>query len=247
MSPKILAEHAEHDIIFAQRHAIPMDDTPYYDEQLGIVSVDQKRWHAAQDVEQATWFSLFPHLADDRSEEHRLRFDNYQQIPMQCGDVLEIGCGPFTQARSILNGRSVDSLTLLDPLLTDYLDHPHCAYQGGLFYGYRVNMFAITAEKLPLSLRFDLAICINVLEHVQDTSMVVNRLIASLKPGGLLVLGEQCHDEYHPADVFNLAHPIMLKQAFFHRAVAGLTPVYLNNQNGIFYLIAQNKATSCSV
>lgn len=244
MSPKILAEH---DILFAQRHGIPMDDTQYYDERVGIVRVDQKRWQAAQDAEQATWFSLFPHLTDDRSEEHRLRFYNCQHIPMQCGDVLEIGCGPFTQARSILNGRSVDSLTLLDPLLADYLDHPHCSYRGGLFYGYPVNMLAIPAEKLPLTLRFDLTICINVLEYVQDAYMVLSRLFASFKPGRILMLGEQCHDEYHPADVFNLAHPVMLKQAFFKNAVIGLTTIYLNNHNGIFYLIARKNATSGSV
>jgi SAM-dependent methyltransferase len=230
---------AAQDKEIAEQFGIPADDSRYYSQQQGIVAVDQQRWLAAQEVERRTWFSLFPNFQDDRSAEHRQLFADYQAVPLQCGDVLEIGCGPFTQSRSILNGRSIQSLTLLDPLLAEYLEHPNCSYKGGLFYGQQVNLLSVPAEKLPASLSFDLIICINVLEHVQDARLVLERLLAALRPDGHLILGEYCHDDYHPSDEFNLAHPIMLKKAFLQEMTRGLTIVYLNQDNNLYYLIAR--------
>jgi len=230
---------AAHDKIIAEQFGIPADDSRYYNQHLGIVTVDQQRWLAAQEVERQTWFSLFPELQDDRSAEHRQLFDNYRAVPLQCGDVLEIGCGPFTQSRSILNGRSIQSLTLLDPLLAEYLEHPYCSYKGGQFYGQQVNLLSVPAEKLPVTLSFDLIICINVLEHVQNARLVLERLLAAIRPGGHLILGEYCHDDYHPSDEFNLAHPIMLKKAFLQEMTSGLATVYLNQDNNLYYLIAR--------
>lgn len=236
---------ASHDLSIASDHGIPTDDSRYYDEQFGIVSVDAKRWTAAQEVERKTWFSFFPHFTDDRSEEHQQRFNNYQALPMQCGDVLEIGCGPFTQSRSILNGRVINSLTLLDPLLAEYLDHPHCSYRDGKFYGYPVSLLSIPSEKLPGSMSFDLVICVNVLEHVQDAGLVIKKLLAAIRPGGYLVLGEFCHDDYHPSRAFKLAHPIMLKRSFFTNTITGLTPDYFDDRDNSFYLIAHKPGNSC--
>lgn len=212
MPPKILAEH---DIAIAANHGIPMDDTRYFDDKLGIVAVDTQRWLAAQDVERKTWFSFFPDFQDDRSEEHALRFNHYEAVPMQCGEVLEIGCGPFTQARSILNGRSILSLTLLDPLLADYLDHPYCSYRSGKFYEHPVNLLAIPAGKLPASLSFDLVICVNVIEHVFNAALVLDKLISAVRLGGYLILGELCHEDYHPSESFNLAHPDNAEKVIF--------------------------------
>lgn len=153
-----------HDLSIASDHGIPTDDSRYYDEQFGIVSVDAKRWAAAQEVERKTWFSFFPHFTDDRSEGHRQRFNNYQAIPMQCGDVLE---------------------------------------------------------------------------HVQDAGLIMKKLLTAIRPGGYLVLGEFCHDDYHPSRSFKLAHPIMLKRSFFTSAITGVLPVYLDDSGNSYYLIAR--------
>lgn len=236
--PTILCEH---DREIAEQFGIPADDSRYYNQQNGIIAVAQQRWLAAQEVERRTWFSLFPNFHDDRSLEHRQLFDDYRAVPLQCGDVLEIGCGPFTQSRCILNGRSIQSLTLLDPLLAEYLDHPHCSYKGGHFYGQQIHLLNLPAEKLPTSLSFDLVICINVLEHVQDARIVIERLLAAIRPGGYLILGEQCHDNCHPSNEFNLAHPVMIKRPFITKAVESLKTLYLNDQDNAFYLIAQKQ------
>lgn len=234
--PKVLAEH---DRQFASSHGIPMNDDRFYRDEDGIVTVDEKRWLAAQAVERFTWFELCRSFDDDRSQEHAARFGGYTTLPTNCGDVLEIGCGPFTQARTILQGRTLSSLTLLDPLLGDYLDHENCAYKDGRLYGCPVSLLAIPAEKLPSGLMFDTVICINVLEHVRDAQRVLSRMIASLRKGGRLLLGEPCHDDYHPSLEFNLAHPIMLKRSFLDKATGQMRRLYFNDTGQSFYLIGE--------
>ena len=234
--PKILAEH---DREFAERYGIPMNDNRYYREEVGIASVDEQRWQAAQAVERYTWFELCRGFDDDRSREHFERFAAYQAVPEDCGAVLEVGCGPFTQSRTILQGRSLSSLTLLDPLLAEYMDLEHCSYKDGHLYGCPVSLLSIPAEKLPRNLKFDTVICINVLEHVRDAETVLARMTAALRDGGTLVLGEHCHDDYHPSQQFNLAHPIMLKRAFLEQATRPLRRLYLNEGGDFFYLISQ--------
>jgi len=236
VQPKILANH---DRLFAERFDIPMNDVQYYNDTDGISAVDSQRWLAAQAVERYTWFELFPDMDDDRSQDHVALFGGYQALPKNCGDVLEVGCGPFTQSRTILQGRSLSSLTLLDPLLGEYLDHEKCAYRDGRLYGCPASLLSIPAEKLPQGLKFDTVICINVLEHVRDAGLVLSRMLASLRDGGILVLGETCHDSYHPSIEFNLAHPIMLKKTFLEQATRQLTPLHMNNQGSNFYLIGR--------
>ena len=52
-------------------------------------------------------------------------FRRYRSLPSRLGHVLELGCGPFTQLKGILQqtGREweVDSVTLADPILVCYL------------------------------------------------------------------------------------------------------------------------------
>lgn len=216
-----------------------MNDIRYYREEVGISCVDEQRWEAAQAVERYTWFKLCRGFDDDRSREHVERFAGYQAVPQQCGDVLEIGCGPFTQARTILQGRTLSSLTLLDPLLAEYLELEHCAYRDGRLYGCPASLLSIPAEKLPGGLKFDTVICINVLEHVRDAGAVLTRMMAALSEGGTMVLGEPCHDDYHPSREFNLAHPIMLKRAFLEQATQNLHRLYLNDGGPYFYLIGR--------
>lgn len=234
--PRILADH---DREFAVRHGIEMDDSRYYQDETGITKVDGQRWQTAQDVERYTWFKLCPDFSDDRSAEHLAAFGGYGAVPSHCGDVLEIGCGPFTQSRSVLSGRTLQSLTLLDPLLASYLSHPHCTYKNGTLYGTPVNLFALPAEELPPEMKLDTIICINVLEHVRDAGMVIQKAIRALRDGGILILGEKCHDDYHPSLEFNLAHPLMLKRAFFRQATARLEPLFMNDADDNFYLVGK--------
>lgn len=244
VGPKVLAEH---DYRFAANHDIPMNDDRFFRDEDGIVRVDEQRWLAAQAVERYTWFELCRSFDDDRSREHVTLFDGYQALPTECGDVLEVGCGPFTQARTILQGRTLTSLTLLDPLLGEYLEHEHCSYRDGRLYGCPASLLALPAEKLPAGLRFDTIICINVLEHVRDAGVVLSCMQRALRAGGRLVLGETCHDDYHPSREFNLAHPLMLKRSFLEKATSGLRRLYFNDANQAFYLIGSTPVTPGSV
>lgn len=236
--PRVLASH---DPAIANRFGIPMDDRRFFDAARGIVSVDEQRWQAAQAVEKYTWFDLCRSLKDDRSAEHVSRFDGYRSLPQHCGDVLEIGCGPFTQSRTVLKGRTLSSLTLLDPLAAAYLELEHCTYRDGQLYGCPVTILPVPAEELDPKPAFDLIICINVLEHVCNAGQVLERIISALRPGGLLLLGEFCHDNYSPDKEFNLAHPIMLKRGFLEQATAGLKREYFDGAGEAFYLVGRKE------
>lgn len=72
----------------------------------------------------------------DRNQEHEIGFNYYADVPLNLGNVLEVGCGPFTQLITILNNRAAKSITLLDPLLNSYLSLPNCTYKDKRLLGY---------------------------------------------------------------------------------------------------------------
>ena len=98
-----------------------MNDTP--------IAVDRERWERAQAWELAFWQRdqkrtglrriaypiLRPLLAavgskratgDDWNLWWRDQLDGYRFLPDDLGDFIELGCGPYTNTRLILNGRT---------------------------------------------------------------------------------------------------------------------------------------------
>ena len=99
------------------------------DPQKGIIKVDQERWKEAQRYERRTWMEGVAAMSD-RNEEHESCFGAYRALAgKHFGSAIELGCGPFTNMRKILSHCSVENIHLLDPLATDYLDHPFCRYK----------------------------------------------------------------------------------------------------------------------
>jgi hypothetical protein len=92
-----------------------------------VLMVDASRWRAAQEFERRTWMEIAPHAQSDRNEEHAIHFDSYRSLPRHLGRTVEIGCGPFTQIRTIIDlGHEYTSVDLVDPLLSEYEKHPNC-------------------------------------------------------------------------------------------------------------------------
>jgi len=186
------------------------NDQKYWREDVGIVQVDEQRWKQAQQYESDTWMKHQLGTSSDRHNEHAGLFDNYQALPNNLGDLLEIGCGPFTQTSTIIRGRIAQSITLLDPLLEQYKRHPHCSYNK---LSPAPTLLAKRGEDLDLVAQFDTIICINVLEHVQDATIVLTNIRRAMKPGAIVIMGEKTYDDLDVSIIYDVGHPIRVKSA----------------------------------
>jgi SAM-dependent methyltransferase len=198
-----------------------------------ITNVSHERWQQAQSWELALWERAEQkegwrrpiwHLAgpvlrrigfgspgDDWNKWWSQQFDGYEFVPTKLGSLVELGCGPYTNARMVAHGREVDRVVCSDPLIEHYV-----RYRGTwLNRGYREGKIEIDASALentqlsPSS--FDVVVLINVLDHVRDALLCLERAAALVAPGGFFLLGQDLSNQedvaIHPEDV---GHPIRL-------------------------------------
>ena len=96
--------------------------------------------------------------------------------------ILDIGCGagllcePFTRLGAQVIG--------VDPSATNIAAAKLHADKGHLSIDYRCT----TVEEMDLRERFDIVLAMEVVEHVTDVGVFLNRCTAMLKPGGMMVL-----------------------------------------------------------
>lgn len=206
------------------------NDSQYYTEELGVVKVDIHRWIQAQQYECRGWTKCWSDNRSDRNAEHAFGFKNYESLPQHLGQVLEIGCGPFTQTQTILEFKTADHITLLDPLIDYYLGLTHCPYKHGHLKSIPVHMIARMAECLEITEGFDTVVCINVLEHVMDAIQVLHNLYQALRSGGCVVLGERSFDAFNPLDSYDVGHPIAIRSTLFESFYARFEFVFVNGK-----------------
>lgn len=116
----------------ARRALEARNDSEFLVEGQGVPRVTYSRWLSAQAAERKHWTELGVGARDDRNYEHMNAFDCYSAIRGSTFDsVIEIGCGPFTNLRLIAGVCEVQYCALLDPLIREYLKHPHCSYRSG--------------------------------------------------------------------------------------------------------------------
>lgn len=208
------------------------NDAAHYTEGKGVLSVPLERWQAAQEYERATWLDYGQMLMEDRNTEHAAMFDGYKSLPEQLGDVIELGCGPFTNWEHIRQGRSSTSITLLDPMAYEYMrEHRNCTYRDDI----TVNIVQWgtewiqneTIEGFLTEDTFDTVIMINVLSHCQSVDAVFAWITAHLKTGGYLVF----HEPARPIDVhahWDVGHPLSYTQEVIDGFLSGYEQVYRN-------------------
>ncbi len=159
--------------------------------------VTQERWTAAQQYERAYWTSQAEQIAQgaiSQLEWYRWRAnqltERLERLGVRTPDskteaVLEVGSGPVGLAAFYPFQRAV----LVDPLSDFYkeishlveLRNPDAEYVSG------------RGEALPVETdTFDLAVIENCIDHVHDVTGVMNELIRTLKPGGILYLTVNC-------------------------------------------------------
>lgn len=102
-----------------------------------------------------------------------------QELNLSGGAVLDVGCGGGFLAEEF--ARDGFAVTGIDPA-TRSLDaaRKHAA-DGGLVIDYREGK----GEALPFpDASFDIVVCCDVLEHVEDLGLVIGEVARTLKPGG---------------------------------------------------------------
>jgi SAM-dependent methyltransferase len=198
--------------------------------------VGAERWREAQQWELALWREgqekrgwkriAWPVVApvlralrwrrawgDDWNYWWRDRFDGYRFLPESLGSCIELGSGPYTNTRLILNGRRAARVICSDPLVDAYVTFRGRwlaeAYNAG-----RVEIDNHPIEETPFEAEtFDLVVMINVLDHVRDADACMRNAVGLVRPGGYFVLGQDLSDEddvaFHPHDV---GHPIRLRR-----------------------------------
>ena len=202
------------------------NDAEFWNDETGIIKVDVQRWKDAQKFESEGWLKHWRYAASDRNDIHKTGFSGYEAVPVDLGSVLEIGCGPFTQLQTIMEGRAISDVTLLAPLLEEYKQLPHCTYKDNKFRGYDTRLICSQAEALHGIENIDTAICINVIEHVQDAQMILSKLHRAIKIGGIVIFGERCYDGLDINAVYDVGHPIRVKMKVFQEWEEQFEPLY---------------------
>lgn len=200
----------------------------------GIIQVDRDRWEAAQRFERQGWMKAWATDSDDRSAEHCQLFNNYNVVPSQLESILEVGCGPFTQTRTILSGRTASSVTLQDPLINDYLHHRHCSYANRLLHHMPVILIPKMLEEYNPQAEFDTVICINVLEHTMDATTCLRHILEALEPNGILIFGERLYDDFDPTRMYCVGHPIRICKQMIEKFKENFHILFERDDNGYF-------------
>ena len=202
------------------------NDERYLEEKKGIVEVDMERWKEAQGYEHLFWMEGDGlHSVEDRNREHEIHFGNYAVIQSQYfSNAIELGCGPFTNMIRILNHVRCKKITLLDPLINEYLTHPNCTYKHkrlGKWLGKKVETVAEPIESFSSNQVYDLVVVINVLEHCFSALKIFDRVISLVAPNGVLVF----HDKLIPdsqiyefvTNIYDSGHPLRVAKSLILR------------------------------
>jgi SAM-dependent methyltransferase len=200
------------------------NDENFLSDDKGVIKVSSERWKKAQYCERKHWLEIGLKSNDDRNQYHSKIFNNYENIKNEVFDnVLEIGCGPFTNLRIIAKFCKIKECSLLDPLVFDYLEHPFSSYNKDYLFSesfpllgkivskifpnyykfYLKNLsqkiiinelLNIPVEKLPLTKKYDLVTMINVIEHCYDIQKIFQNILEITKKGSYFIFSDKLYN-----------------------------------------------------
>ena len=226
---------ADAEVMFSNKN-----DVANFKETIGINCVDKNRWKEAQYYEKKTWCeSNGKYCMDDRNNVHFINFDSYKILPSivknDC-NVIELGCGPYTNLRSILPilRKNIINLDLLDPLTNDYiLTSPNCSYKSGTLNFTKVKTYPYAIEEFKPERTYDLVVMINVLEHCYDVDKIFEKIQDMLNPGGIFVFGDRFYADNVIKDlvenVYDAGHPIRLSTGYIQKKLENFDVLYSND------------------
>jgi len=201
------------------------------------LKVDPKRWKLAQEWELdlwrkqnqnkiKNWRNIGPWLierirspeGDDWNFWWAEKFNNYQSLPRDFENAIELGCGPYTNMRLLQEGRHIKHVYCSDPLILHYIKFK----RAWLAKAQRKGSILIddhSIEELPFASNyFDLVLLVNVLDHVMDSLACLKRAISIVKTGGYLVVGQDLSDMEDVRRIGDdIGHPIRIDHATLDR------------------------------
>jgi len=214
-----------------------------YIKDNAILSVDRDRWNDAQHYERKTWMEMGLNLSDDRNYDHYERFDSYKSLvgyqnSYKISKIIELGCGPFTNVRTILPlMNNLKEIHLLDPLLNDYLNHTHCKYKNKQMGVFDIKTFSVPIEEFNEDEKYDMVIMNNVLEHCFDINIIFDKIFNMLNKDGLFIfsdvyfIGNDANKMVH--EIFDTGHPIKLSENYMNAFLNKFSKIYERDFHGL--------------
>jgi SAM-dependent methyltransferase len=213
--------------------------------------VSEERWEAAQSWEHHHWVRtqqlrakygknvvwrllsflglVSKYRGDDWNHWWKKQFEEYAFLPPTVENALEVGCGPYTNVRLMLDRCRFGHLFLSDPLIRTYANFK-LTFVSEMYRKLGCTLDDHALEELPFaSGYFDLIVMINVLDHVRDARLCMETVIRVIKPGGILVLGQDLTNEEDLVALKNdggaIGHPIKLDHHWFTPYLERFTPI----------------------
>ena len=142
------------------------------------------------------------------------QFIYYRILPKDIEKALEVGCGPFTNIRLISKYCKIKEIYCCDPSLDLYKTFK-LTWLVRQIQKNNINVLNDKCEILSYKTNyFDLVICINVLDHVQDAICCLREIERVTKTGGFLVLGQDLTNiediEKLKGNIDEMGHPIKI-------------------------------------
>lgn len=213
-----------------------------------VHKVENDIWIKAQEFE----LNFAKHAIASGDDWNRWWLEKFENYDLLAGktftNVLEVGCGPHTNIRHILPKINCKKVYLEDPLIQFYCTHLLLSKKTILAsilhklrgkpyeINYLLNLFAnlrvsvdLSAQKLEdLPYRdetMDLLVCINVLDHVNDYDGCMSEIYRVLRPGGVLVLGQDLSNDEDlqncPESYEDIGHPIKVDHLIIDATLNG--------------------------
>ena len=216
---KFVDEYARVGVGEGMKNLVQMHGDAKYLGENGILNVSRERWETAQRYEHAEWMIRGTAANDDRNLYHKDTFEGYECLNnIDVNSFMELGCGPFTNARIILEKfPNIKEVTLLDPLINDYLKHPHCKYKSSTLdlqsgRSVKANLIPSSIERYDADETFDVIVMINVLEHCFDIPKIFSNVDRILNVGGIFIYADKQFDIDTIREMakfkYNAGHPI---------------------------------------
>ncbi len=152
-------------------------------------------------------------------------------------EILDAGSGFGQYDRFILRSFSNAQIHALD-IKEDYLDDCRYYFKKDIGDGrIRFGQVDLVTDELP-SESYDLALCVDVLEHIEEDVAVMTRIRKALRPGGVFIMHSPSHYSEEDAGedeffVYEHARAGYSKQDLSEKlAKSGLEPVSLHYSYG---------------
>ncbi len=155
--------------------------TSTFDEQAFVAQID--RWVAPM-----SWRPDYAQWREKRIWQERYQDERISTIATFGGSlpgrrVLEVSCGMGGTLVALAQAGAAPVATEFNP------EYCQIARQRGQRYGLNLPIINAVGERIPFAANtFDLAICWDVVEHVQDPQAMLSELRRVVRPGGRVLL-----------------------------------------------------------